>query len=143
MSGRPGTAARAAAQRIAERLAQDPRVRLVYLFGSAADPTRAVVRDLDLAVLTRPPLRFDERMALRADLESCDGLELDLVLLNDAPVVLAREIADAGQCLFARTPDDEVDFVTRARMRFWDFQPFRERAWALTGQRAADRLHGA
>ncbi len=47
--------ARAAARRATEELARDARVRLVYLFGSAADPTRRCVRDIDLALLTDAP----------------------------------------------------------------------------------------
>lgn len=142
-TGIPAATASVAATRLAAVLAADSRVRLVYLFGSAADPQRPVVRDLDLAILTRPRLEFDALMALRADLGPIDGLELDLVSLNDAPIVLAHEIAGAGRCLFARTPDDEVEFVTRARARYWDFQPFRERAWAIAGERAEGRLRGA
>ena len=48
------------AERAAEFLARDPRVRLVYLFGSAADRRRAAFRDVDLAIVTTQPLTIDE-----------------------------------------------------------------------------------
>jgi predicted nucleotidyltransferase len=44
-------AARAQAERAARFLAADPRVKLVFLFGSAADLDRKLpVRDVDLAI---------------------------------------------------------------------------------------------
>lgn len=130
--------ARAAAQ----RLAGDQRVRLVYLFGSAADAHVVKPEDLDIAVLAEPPLSFDERMALRADLTAEGIAGVDLVSLNDAPVVLAHEVAEHGACLFARTSEDEVAFVTAARARFWDFAPYLAQQWAAAGERAETRRRG-
>ena len=59
--------ARQGAHRAAQELACDARVKLVYLFGSAADPARDLVRDVDLAILTDPALSAGELMRLRAD----------------------------------------------------------------------------
>lgn len=128
-----------AAERVARLLSADTRVQLVYLFGSAADATRAQVRDLDIAVLADPPLGLDERLRLRADLVAATGLDVDLVPLAEAPVVLAHEIAETGLRLFARTPEQETEFVTRARSRYWDFKPFLDEQWRLTGERLRER----
>jgi hypothetical protein len=94
--------ARAVADRVAAVLARDPRVRLVYLFGSAS-AEQLLVRDVDVAILTTAPLSADALSALRADCASGQGVEGDLVSLNDASIVLAHEVADTGRCLFART----------------------------------------
>ena len=134
--------ARRAAVRAAAQLATDARVQLVYLFGSAADPSRTVVRDVDIAVLTKPALRFDELLRIRADLIAVTGVEIDLVSLNDAPVVLAHEVADSGRCLYARNADVELEFVTRARARYWDFKPFLDAQWRLAGERLRQRERG-
>jgi predicted nucleotidyltransferase len=135
-----GGEAREAARRAAELLSADRRVQLVYLFGSAADEGRAEVRDVDLAVLSEPALSLDELMRLRADaVAAAGGLPIDLVSLNDAPVVLAHEVADAGRCLYARSHDAETEFVIRARARYWDFKPFLEEQWRLTGERLEER----
>ena len=134
-----GAEARHAACSAAEVLRSDPRVQLIYLFGSVADAVRSP-RDVDLAVLTERALPLDELMRLRADaVTAAGGVPIDLVSLNDASVVLAHEIADTGECLFARSPDIEVDFVTRARARYWDFKPFLEDQWRLAGQRLEER----
>jgi predicted nucleotidyltransferase len=135
--------ARIGAEHAAQILTGDPRVRLVYLFGSAVDPGRTAVRDIDLAVLTNPPLSLDELMRLRADVVGATGAPIDLVSLNDASVVLAWEVADSGRCLYARDADAEIEFVTRARSRYWDFKPFLDQQWRLTEQRLEERRRGS
>lgn len=128
------------ALRAAELLARDPRVKLVYLFGSAALDRGPVPRDLDLAVWSDPPWSFDEQMRRQADLVMAINGPVDLVLLHDASVILAYEIVESGRCLFARDSDLETEFVTRARARYWDFKPYRDEQWRLSGRRAQQRL---
>jgi predicted nucleotidyltransferase len=91
----------------------------VYLFGSAAQSDRDLVRDVDLAVLTDPALSLDELMRLRADLVTAVGPGIDLVSLNDASVVLAREVADTGQCLYTKSRVGEQ--LRTAPTRFSEF----------------------
>ena len=92
-------AARQIAERAATRLAADPRVQLVYLFGSAADPTRHTVRDVDLAVLTSSPLTLDDLMRVRADLVATAGGHLDLISLN--AWVAERGLQLGAEAIFA------------------------------------------
>jgi predicted nucleotidyltransferase len=132
--------ARERARRAAEILSRDPRVRLVYLYGSAARGEEAPVGDVDLAILTDRALDAGDLFRLRADLVAAVGVSIDLVSLDRAPIVLAHEVVDAGSCLFARRPEDETDFVVRTRSRWLDFQPFREEQWRLAGERLRERL---
>ncbi len=139
----PVEEARATAERAARHLATDRRVRLVYLFGSAADVSPPEgVGDIDLAILTAPPLDLEERLRLGADLGEFAGPGLELVSLNEAPVVLAHEVAAHGRCLYADPPEAETDFVLRARARHRDFRPYLERQWRLAGERLEGRLRG-
>jgi predicted nucleotidyltransferase len=131
--------ARARATRAARFLSENPRVVLVYVFGSTVHGGAPRVRDVDLAVSSRPPLDSGELFALRADVVAATGGPVDLVSLEDASIVLAHEVADTGECLFARTPDVEVEFVTRARARYWDFKPFLDEQWRLLGERLRER----
>jgi predicted nucleotidyltransferase len=142
---RPLTAkdARAAARRAVRELARDARVKVVYLFGSAADPRREFVRDLDLALLTDPALSLHQLMRLRADVVAITRVPVDLVSLNEASVVLSHEVVASGQCLYARTPEIEVDFVTRTHARYWDFKPYLDEQWRLTGERLEERRRGS
>jgi predicted nucleotidyltransferase len=134
--------ARQCAEAAGRVLARDQRVLLVYVFGSAAAPGRQA-RDVDLAVLTDPALDLDELLRLRAALVEATGTPIDLVSLNEAPIVLAHEVVEAGRCLFARTPDIETAFVTRARSRYWDFKPYRDEQWRLAGERLGERRRGS
>ena len=138
-----GAEALAHAEKAAAILAGDPRVLLVYVFGSAVAAARPRARDVDLAVLTHPPLVLDELMRLRANLVDATRAPIDLVSLNDASIVLAHEVADSGRCLYARTSEIEVEFVTRARARYWDFKPYRDAQWRLAGERLAERQRGS
>jgi predicted nucleotidyltransferase len=135
--------ARARAERAARFLAADPRVKLVFLFGSAADPERKIpVRDVDVAILTEPKLDFREFLGLRADAVVAAGGEIDLVPLNEAGVILTHEVAETGQCLYAEPPERETEFVCRAVMRYLDFKYYHAEQWRIVGERLEERLRG-
>jgi predicted nucleotidyltransferase len=143
MEGHSPEQARGIAEKAAEVLAKDPRIRLVYLFGSAVEPGMQRARDVDLAIFTEPPLDLDELMRLRAEiLDDVEG-NLDLVSLNEASIVLAKEVADRGRCLYANPAEAETEFVIRARASFWDFKPFLDVQWENAGSRLEERLHGS
>lgn len=136
-------AAREGAERAARALAEEQSVRLVFLFGSAtAADGPAEVRDADLAVLTYPPPEPDTWRLLEARAQRAARIPMDLIPLHRASIVLAREVAVTGVCLFARTPEEEIDFVVEANRRYLDFKPFLEEQWQLSGERAARRAHG-
>src|SRR2546422_6875826 len=99
---RSAIGARESAERAAHYLAGDPCVQLVYGFGSATQRDRATVRDVDLAVLTDPPLTLEDLTKRQADVISVTCAPIDLVSLNDASIVLAHEIVESGMCLYAR-----------------------------------------
>ena len=138
----PAEKARDAAERAAAILGRRPDVGLVYVYGSTADVGQRMVRDVDLAVLTDRPLTVDEIVRLRADLVQTLEVDVDLVSLNEATIVLAHEVIEAGRCLYARSDDLETDFVIRARSRYWDFAPFRAEQWRLLGERLEERRRG-
>lgn len=136
-------AARARAERAARFLAQDPRVKLVFLFGSSADLERKIpVRDVDIAILTDPPLEFWDFLGLQGRAEDAAGGDIDLVDLNKAGVVLTYEVADTGICLFSDPPELETEFVCRARMRYFDFKYYLNEQWRTLGERLEERRRG-
>jgi predicted nucleotidyltransferase len=134
----PVDEARDIARRAARMLAANPRIRLVYLFGSGAHGTGAA-RDVDLAILSDPGMSPDDVIRLRAALAEALRAPIDLVVLNDAPIVLAHEVVESGVCLHADPPEIETEFVTRTRARYWDFKPYRDEQWRLAGERLAAR----
>lgn len=138
----PHRIARQRAEDAARILADDPRVRLVMLFGSTADASRSSVRDIDLAILTDLELELWELLRLRAQLVEKAGAGIDLVPLNRAGIVLSWEVATSGCCLYAADRDIETDFITRAKMRYFDFKPFLEAQRASSRERMEIRARG-
>lgn len=136
----PKEAAWALAERAARFLAADPRVRLVFLFGSTVDPDRPFVRDVDLAVLTNP-MDFWDLMRLQAQTSLAAHGDFDLVWLNEAPPVLAREVT-FGKCLYADPPELETEFVTRAQMKYLDWKWYLHEQYRISGERLEERLRG-
>ena len=133
--------ARARAERAARFLAQDPRVKLIFLFGSAADPDRKIpVRDVDLAILMEPPPEFAGFLTLSDRAAEAAGGDIDLVPLHEAGVVLAHEVADTGVCLYSDPPERATEFVCRAIMRYLDFKHYLDEQWRITGERLEERL---
>jgi predicted nucleotidyltransferase len=133
--------ARARAERAARFLAQDPRVKLIFLFGSAADPDRKIpVGDVDLAILMEPPPEFWDFLKLSDRAAEAAGGDIDLVPLHEAGVVLTREVADTGICLHADPPELETELVCRAIMRHLDFKYYLDVQQRLMGERLKERL---
>jgi predicted nucleotidyltransferase len=129
-----------AIQRAIATFAAEPPVRVAFVFGSAARDGSIAPRDLDLAVSARPPLSLRDLMRLQGRLQETANVTIDLVSFDDAPIVLAHEIVEGGRCIYARSPDDETELVTRTRMRWWDWLPIRERQWQMSGKRLEKRL---
>lgn len=119
----PGVS-RAAYDRLVELLAADPRVRLVYAFGSAATDVAGPLSDVDVAVLFDTRLDWDAERELRGYLAAVVPA-VELVVLNEAPPTLRFEIVTSGRCLFARDAREHAEFEILSLSRFLDFQPVR------------------
>ncbi len=110
--------------RVVELLAADPRVRLVYGFGSAASGVAGPLSDVDVAALLDAPLDWDAERELRGRVGALVP-RIDLVILNGAPPALRFEIVTSGRCLLARDPREQAEFEIVSLSRFLDFQPVR------------------
>ena len=108
-----------------------------YLFGSysAGRPHRE--SDVDLGVLlhhSQYPTareRFDTGLKLVGQLQAALGHEVDLVILNDAPPMLARRIVTAGIRVFCSQPAADHAFVRDVQLRAADVAPFLRRTQQL------------
>ena len=61
---------------------------------------------------------------IAGDLEDHLGREVDLVVLNTAPVDLAMRVLRDGQLLFDRNPSIRIRFEVRTRNEFFDLEPY-------------------
>lgn len=132
-------------QQLESRLrAEGSDVISAYLFGSEAEGRAQRESDVDLGVLLardRFPdsaLRFERRLSLSASLAvGLGGRELDLVVLNDAPPLLARHIVNHGRRLVCTDPEADHAFVRDTQLRAADVEPFVRRMRRIKMRRLA------
>lgn len=112
----------------------NPGVVSLYLFGSHAEGRNHAESDVDVGVLLRRSayptvqLRFEARLRLAADL--CAHLHcnrVDVVVLNDAPPLLARRIVATGKRIGCADPELDHAFVRDCQLRAADVEPFLQR----------------
>lgn len=114
-----------------QKVAEDPDVAALYAFGSLAQGALKPLSDLDFGVLLREgldkPERFRKSLALLGLFnETLKTDEIDLVILDDAPLRFAHHILKTGKRLHCRDPQRVIDFVERTTKRYLDFKPARD-----------------
>ncbi len=101
---------------IRQVLDDEPRVWFAFLFGSRGRGSARPGSDWDIAVYLDDSLddrqKLDIRRGLSAQLSGPDGPRVDLVVLNDAPPLLAHR-ALKGRELVNKNRDTYVSFFTR------------------------------
>jgi predicted nucleotidyltransferase len=127
------------------RLALEDRVdiRLAYLFGSCASGTARRGSDVDVAILfdhLPTPASLDR---LTEDLGAAAERRVDLVVLNAAPPLLAREVIARGRLIMCRDEDERVRFVTRTTARYQDTAHLRRVQYAYLRERAEAHRAGS
>lgn len=106
-------------------------IRAAYLFGSAAKGRQRPDSDLDVAVLLTRPLdasrSFAYRLKLMTDLGAAlHRSDLDVVILNDAPPLLAHRVLSKGKLVFERSASDRIRFQVRIAALYADLVPMFE-----------------
>lgn len=115
--------------------ARFPGVVAVYLFGSHAEGRAHRESDIDVGLLLRwadfptAAQRFEERVRLSAHLIGALHVNsIDVVVLNDAPPLLARRIVTKGLRVFCSDAEAAHAFVRDVQLRAADLEPFLRRA---------------
>jgi predicted nucleotidyltransferase len=108
--------------RLTEALAAEPGVVVAYLFGSRARGTSHSQSDIDVAVLFADSVDAHER---ELDLRATLGDNVDLVVLNDAPVSLAYRVLRDGVLLVSHDDAARIEHWVRTVDRYIDMAPMR------------------
>ncbi|MBI2675314.1 MAG: nucleotidyltransferase domain-containing protein [Candidatus Aenigmarchaeota archaeon] len=100
-------------------------VRAVYLFGSMATGKSSRHSDIDIAVLFDRKLTRQERNAkelfLISSLTSMLGREdLDVVVMNDAPLLLNFNIIRDGRILYCKSSREKIQNEVRIMSSYLD-----------------------
>ena len=122
---------------------QNP-VNAAYLAGSLSSRTSfGHLTDVDIAILLMNQIKSDQfldyqiyffsELAKRLESDS-----IDVVILNQASLLLKLQVIKYGQILFSRDEKQRVSFETKAVMDYLDFKKFDE----IQNQALSRRLYG-
>jgi predicted nucleotidyltransferase len=107
-----------------------PEVDAAYIFGSLAAGRVRPDSDIDIAVLVSEKVRrdlFRYRLKMMAELmDVLKRTDVDLVLLNQAPPLLAHRVLKKGRLVFERSASARIAFQVRTVNRYLDTQPMRD-----------------
>jgi predicted nucleotidyltransferase len=116
---------------ISRVLANKPEVLAGYIFGSVVSGRARPNSDIDIGVLIdekvnrENPLKY--RLDLMADLGSAlKRIDVDVVLMNEAPSPLAQNIIVKGKLVFERSRSARVAFQVKTLNVFLDTEPMRQ-----------------
>jgi uncharacterized protein len=124
----------------------DPDVVAAYLFGSQARGDAGPLADVDLAVWLddQPePCALSRQLALSAEAGSLLGTDdVELVVLNGAPPLLAQRVIRDGESLAERSALTRVRLENEAIIRYLDAIPLREELGCGLERRLAEGAFG-
>lgn len=118
---------------LTEALEQDPRVVFAYLFGGLAAGDVKPLSDIDIALYLNTLNDLAEtKLALFHRLSNIlSTSEIDLVILNTAPISLAGRILHKKHILVDKEPHQRHLFESRTLREFFDFSKKEEKLFEL------------
>jgi len=131
-TGRAPTSLAAASRAVASRVSKHAEIVAAYIFGSVAQGRARPDSDIDIAVLLVRPIPDARALRYRLKLTSELGAALhrddvQLVVLNDAPPLLAHRVLSQGLLVFERSHAARVRFHVQTASRYADLVPTMER----------------
>jgi uncharacterized protein len=105
-----------------------PEVLAAYVFGSVATGRTRRNSDVDIAILLgdniRPSGMFRYRLRLISELGSAlHRPDVDVVILNEAPPLLAHRVLSKGKLVFERSASARIRFQVMTANRYADLVP--------------------
>lgn len=121
-------------------------VSLAYLFGSQARGTADEESDVDVAVLAEEGLLPQDRHGLRVDLSLAlaDRLQLpleriDVVVLQDVPILLQYNVIRCGSLILSRNPSVAKAYILSVEQEYEHESPYLDRDVSVTINRILAR----
>ena len=107
-----------------EYLRSHPRVVFAYLFGGLARGERRPLSDVDIAVYLAGIVTADVKLDILGKLMDILGTdEIDLVILNTAPPLLAMNVLRKKQVMADNEPAMRHRFESLSFRKYFDFFP--------------------
>lgn len=105
-------------------LASRKDILFAYLFGSYARASYGPFSDVDIAVYVAGDRRAEKKLDILGDLNKILKTDdLDLVILNDAPLVLRMSILKSSRLLSENSPFIRHSFESITTRSYFDFAP--------------------
>ncbi len=129
--------------RLNQLFAQSP-VNAAYLAGTLSNRTTfGHITDVDIGILMMDQIKadqfFDYQLYFMSELaKRMETDSIDVVILNQASLLLKLQVIKNGQILFSRNEKQRISFETKAVMDYLDFKKFDE----IQNQALARRLYG-
>jgi len=128
-------------------------VDAAYVYGSVATGPVHPFSDVDVALLLDEEvfrrLSPYERLQLEVTVELriadlCGIDDADVRIVNDAPIAWRGAVVSSGLCIYSRNENHRIEFETRSRKEYFDFQPVLEMMHQATMARLREELraHG-
>ena len=112
--------------KLKEYFENHPEVILVYLFGSSITGKQHPGSDVDIAVLFNQRPDFEKILKMQGDLEKIVIKDVDLVVLNDAPPVLRKQVLSKGREIFCRDNKTKYYFIIKTMNEYDDLKYYRK-----------------
>lgn len=129
--------------RLNQLFTQSP-VNAAYLAGSLSSRTSfGHITDVDIAILLMEQIKSDQFLDYQLYFFSelakrMESDNIDVVILNQASMLLKLQVIKYGQILFTRDEKQRVSFETKAVMDYLDFKKFDD----IQNQALSRRLYG-
>ncbi|WP_190239924.1 type VII toxin-antitoxin system MntA family adenylyltransferase antitoxin [Pelotomaculum schinkii] len=111
---------------LAEYFSKNNEVMAAYVFGSYAEDVARPDSDIDIAVIMEPVSRdtMEYRLAVMEDIKRLTGLDADIIVLNEAPIMLQFQVIQKGKVVFERDADKRAVFVMSVAGRYYDYKRY-------------------
>ena len=104
--------------------AEEKNILLTYIFGSQVTGKIGPQSDYDFAVFLSQKTSFPFKYKLKNKLLNIlDSKQVDLVILNDAPIELKYKIIAAGKVIFQKNTIVRTEFEADTLSRYFDYLP--------------------
>ncbi len=118
---------------IQERLALRPEILFAYLHGSFTK--EETFRDIDVGLFLsiRPGVFYESDLS--HDLTRMVGREVEVRVINKAPLAFQMAVVQEGRLLFSRDEQIRTDFIERVSKKYPEFGHFRNLFLGIAGVR--------
>ena len=103
---------------------EEKDILLAYIFGSQVTGKIGPLSDYDFAVFLsqKPSFQFKYKLKNKL-LNILDNKQVDLVILNDAPIELKYKVIATGKIIYQKNSTIRTEFEADALSRYFDYLP--------------------